>query len=349
MAKRHQIDLSEDIEKYIILLRDLCESRPLNIYEYACALLRVGGLEDAGWDPLIESKEFLQDIIKLTHLDFDKSGFSNGEKTQVRLMLLGYAHLIEMDAPYSVIANLLGIRAKKLYCWDPYWDIREKKKGKKKEVMDLVKGPVPVYPAEKIVRIKSLASKVRLPEVGLAFDDFYYPVLRNAIDHSDYVLHNNEMRLLKGRIKNSSNTYTPIIPYDTLFGIIKKAYAFYWSFFSLEYNARCSFRDLKGVVFPFHGILKGLLEFNISEDGVLSGVTVHWPNKLDSYFVRTEEGCKCCNIHLGKDLAVDFFVGEYFKPHSPFSSLVQLSKDPIYAKSVHNHKPLEWSEKPYQL
>lgn len=345
--------LTPDINNYTKVLRGLFEPQSVSIYEYACALLRVGGLETEGWDPLVESKEVFQDTFTLSQINLDKYTFSDKEKTKVRLMLWGYAHLLEMDAPYSVIANLLEIRNGGKYSWDPFWGIRLKKKNnmkKQREVVDLVKGPIPVFPAEKIGRIKALSKKANIPQIGFAFDDFYFPILRNSIDHSDYILHNNEFHIHKGRIKDpNTGTYTSIIPYSRLFEIIRKTYAFYSSFFSLEEDARRSFNDLRGYVFPFDKSLKGLLEFKIKEDGSLIGFYVHWPNKHSSCFVRDEKGCNCCNIRLGIDLTVNFFVGEYFKPHSTFSSLLPPNKNPLYNSSIYKNQPLKWANTYYRI
>jgi len=294
-----------------------------------------------------------QDVISLSKLSLGKGHFFDEEKTKVRLMLWGYAHLIEMDAPYSVIANLVRIRNHGQYRWDPFWDIREKKKNrqrKSRDIVDIIRGTIPVFPAEKIGRIKSLSSKANIPHIGLTFNEFFYPILRNSIDHSDYILHNNEFRIHKGRIKDpSTGIYTQVIHYDTLFGIIRRTYAFYWAFFLLEENARRSFKDLRGYVFPFDKSLKGLLEFKIKEDGSLIGFYIHWPNNHSSHFVRNEDGCEGCNIRIDSDLTVNFFVGEYFKPHSPFSALVQPNKKPIYKNSIYNDKPLEWVNAYYRV
>jgi hypothetical protein len=343
------IDLTEPVKRYTDLLRDLFDSSKLDPFEYACALLRVGGLEDAGWDPLAESKAVFEDIVKLTQLELDQNVFADVEKTKLRLMLLAYAHLVEMDAPYNVIANLLRVRNGERYTWDPFWDIREKKKGKRKQVMDLIKGPVPVYPVEKIERIKTLASQVGLAQIEPIFDDFFSPVLRNSIDHSDYVLYKDELRMAKGRMKDPRGVYSPVVGYDHLLSMISDTYGFCWTFFALEDEARHCFKNLAGLVFPFDPKLKGLLEFNIRPDGFLNGFTVHWPNNSASYFIRDEKGCQCCNIRLDNDLAVTFFVGEYFSPHNPFSPLVDVGKEPSYSSSVYNSQPLKWSATHYEL
>ncbi len=46
--QENAIDFTGDIEKYTQTLKELFDTKVNNVFEYACALLRVGGLEDAG-------------------------------------------------------------------------------------------------------------------------------------------------------------------------------------------------------------------------------------------------------------------------------------------------------------
>jgi hypothetical protein len=47
-------------KRYAGLLAPLFSPQDVDTFEYACALLRVGGCQDAGWDPLQESREVLR-------------------------------------------------------------------------------------------------------------------------------------------------------------------------------------------------------------------------------------------------------------------------------------------------
>lgn len=340
---QYHIDPQPEIKRYTSLLTPLFDTKDVSAYEYACCLLRVGGLQDAGWDPLLESKAMFDDTIALANMGLPHDTFHDVAKTQIRFLLIGYAHLIEMDAPYNVIANLLRVKARLPYCCDPFWHIRTRKAGKKKRPLTEIQ----VYPVDKIRHIKVLAEKAQLPQIASVFDEFYEPALRNSINHSDYVLHNDQIRLPHARFAEPIGT-SSILSYPDLLARIAQTYAFYSSFFSLEHAACSNFKALKGFVFPFDTKLKGLLEYHITEDALIIGFCVHWPNKLTSYFRRDETGCKCCNIHFSEDLTVAFFVGESFRHHSSFSPLVPAGRDPIYADSVHNGNPLKWSEGPYE-
>lgn len=234
-----------------------------------------------------------------------------------------------MDAPYQVLANLLRVKGKKKYSIDPFNHLQEGKKRKKKS--SIIKGTPPLSPTRKVDEIKSLGKMVGVEDIGNVFDDFYYPALRNSISHSDYVLHDNGFRMLKGlMLDNSKNVWTHVVPLDRLGDILTKTYAFYWAFFSLEIQARKVFKEFRGRCFAFDTTLKGLLEFLVDDEDVLYGFKVHWPNKLDSVYSRSKRGCKCTNIRLERDGSVNFFVGEYFREHEEFSRLVPKGKKPEY-------------------
>ena len=97
--------------RYREILAPLFSPNGVNLFDFACALIRVGGWQSAGWDPLEESIEVLDDLMKLAGLDLQDGHFTDSLKTKIRLFLISYAHLTETDAPYDVLANLLRIRA----------------------------------------------------------------------------------------------------------------------------------------------------------------------------------------------------------------------------------------------
>ena len=97
--------LAEELGWYEGVLAPIFSPKGVNTFEYACALLRVGGMEDAGWDPLQESIELFQDLITLSESlsQLPETQFTDPEKTGLRLALISYAHLTEMDAPYHLL------------------------------------------------------------------------------------------------------------------------------------------------------------------------------------------------------------------------------------------------------
>jgi hypothetical protein len=64
-------------------------------FEFACTLLRVRGMEAAGWDPFVETHQLVNDLMAL-------SGAPLIVHTKARLGLLLYSHLTEVGAMYEI-------------------------------------------------------------------------------------------------------------------------------------------------------------------------------------------------------------------------------------------------------
>jgi hypothetical protein len=90
--------------KPIFLRRDPISK---DIIRYFASLLRVLGMEDCGWDPYAESRAVLNDINGFFKVELPPAHFKEPDKTPRRLGLLLYSHVVEMDAPYEVLTNLL--------------------------------------------------------------------------------------------------------------------------------------------------------------------------------------------------------------------------------------------------
>src|SRR5262245_35746464 len=71
-------------------------------FEFLMTLLRVRGLEDAGWDPYLTTYSAIDSMTDLHHQ------LKNAEQSR-HLELWLYAHLVEASEPYELIANLLGV------------------------------------------------------------------------------------------------------------------------------------------------------------------------------------------------------------------------------------------------
>ena len=50
----------KELERYQAILAPLFNPQGIDVFQFACALLRVGGMQDAGWDPLEESERIPQ-------------------------------------------------------------------------------------------------------------------------------------------------------------------------------------------------------------------------------------------------------------------------------------------------
>ncbi len=184
-------DMEEVRQQYVDCLQPLFfPEDPVgnDIVKFFASLLRIVGMEDKGWDPFLESRATLEDLNAIMQTDLPKEKFPDADMTIWRMGLLMYSHIVEMDAPYEVITNLLRFRLGKGYSPNPYYMFLKSKKKKQFKKSGL-------YPKQKIEIIKNLSSDAGLT-VGDIFDDFYNGELRNAISHSDYVMRAPERPLI---------------------------------------------------------------------------------------------------------------------------------------------------------
>jgi hypothetical protein len=296
-------------------------------FELVCTLVRAGGVYSAGWDPWLESKAVLDDLNNLAKLPLPSGQFPDAERTQARLALLSYCHITEMDLPYALIANLLRLRLGQKYCMSPFADLA-KPVGKRKGIIQKFK---PATPRQKIGRIKDLADAARMPRIGESLIEIYDTVIRNAVYHSDYVLHDRKMHLTKDfRFSKTENCNIPAVHFEELSELIKGAFDFYAALTALYERCLRSFTDFKDRFLPFDHHYKGLLELVLGDEDKLIGFRVYWPNSHLSVFERTDGGCDGLNMEFNSDGSMNFFVGIYATERGAFSPLVEHDGQPTY-------------------
>lgn len=251
-----------------------------DIVKYFASLLRIVGMEDRGWDPFVESRAILEDINAIMQMDLPATKFPDKDSTLWRMGLLMYSHVVEMDAPYEVITNLLRFRLGKGYSPNPYYmflDTAQKKRFKSSGI----------YPKYKIEIIKSLSQEANL-SIGSIFDDFYNSELRNAISHSDYILTDVDFRCRK----ETGAVGAFRIQLEVLNRTIIKSKLFISTFFGLETSARQFWATRKHSAIPYDAVYKGLMEILVSEDDLMCGFKIHWPNNSESVYKRTKKALK---------------------------------------------------------
>jgi hypothetical protein len=149
------------------------KARERSEFDFILALLRVKGVEDAGWDPYETSLAAMESTVRLSSTVKD---FAD----QRHLHLWIYGHLVEASEPYEVARNMLGIangEDNMPFRFPP------KRNG------------WPQWPGEKISQIETFAASVGMPEVAAPFRERWDRELRNAIFHADYALHGDEIRI----------------------------------------------------------------------------------------------------------------------------------------------------------
>jgi hypothetical protein len=159
-------------------------ARQADEFEYACALLRVRGMEDVGWDPLEETAALFNDVGSLLQAPLN-------DYARIRLGLLLYSHLTEVDAIYLILVNMVEITAGERYTMDPFRDLYRPADRPRYEQ----------YPpsAKRVVeKLKERAADRGHDELVELLDWFFNDAVRNAFFHSDYVLFRDEFRSREG-------------------------------------------------------------------------------------------------------------------------------------------------------
>lgn len=290
-----------------------------DIVKYFAALLRIVGMEDRGWDPYSESRAILEDLNAILQMELPEESFPDAGLTHWRMGLLFYSHIVEMDAPYEVITNLLRFRLGKGYSPNPYYMFLDEKEKKNRR-----RGAL--SPKRKIEIIRSLATEADLP-VAEIFDDFYNNKLRNAISHSDYILTDDDFRCRSGT--GAVGAFS--IPLQELDETITKAKLFISTFFGIEAAARQCWGGKKHQAIPYDPVYKGLMEVLVDSDGLMCGFKIHWPNNSESVYRRTEAGIEMTNCMLDfKHATIEFMVDLYARDPDEFSPLVEKGTSPKY-------------------
>ena len=298
-----------------------------SLFEYVCTLLRAGGVQSEGWDAYLESKATLRDLKVLGEIELPGTLFPDVKRTRARLALIAYCHATEMDWPYFLIANLLRVRLGQKYDIRPFRILNRVPKKKRRNSIT-VKPPSPL---QKIGYLKQLAEDANLPGLGNALAAVCDNIIRNAVYHSDYVLHSNELRLLRGsRLSTRNNHLTQVVAFDELADLVNGAFAFYSALLQLYERALTLLKDFEFAFLPFDSHYKGLLEL-VFDDGVLVGFRAYWPNGTLSEYKRQIAGCTATNIVFNPDGSMNFFVGLHAAQPSSFSPLVEHDAKPVYA------------------
>ncbi len=304
-----------------------------DIIRYFASLLRVLGMEDRGWDPYAESRAILNDINGLFKVELPQEHFEAPDMTVWRIGLLLYSHIVEMDAPYEVLTNLLRFQLGKGYSPNPYFDLLSAKEQK-----GYSRRGISIH--RKIELIKQLSGELG-NDVGGIFDDFYDNKLRNAIAHSDYILTDEDFRCRGGL----SGLKAFKITHEDLAEKISAAKSFIAAFFQIELLARQVWGQRKQVAIPYDPRCKGLMEILVDERDVMCGFKVHWPNETDSLYRRSEDGIDMANCMLDlKNGTLQLFVGLYARNPGDFSPLVEHDAKPVYTKLEATDKVPSWPE-----
>lgn len=261
---------------------DLCP------YGVVCTLLRVSGLQDAGWDPFEESEAAFEDFN--WHLNAQDDALS--PTSQWRIGLLMYCQAIEMSAVHATLANILRILLGEPYHLNPLGSLGRPNK----------KRMFKFYPPSAKVKwqkLGNMATEARRDELVRMIDAVYNDSVRNAFSHSDYILTETHFRWTEGGLGSQ-------MPLEHVNNLITNAFSFFGSFMSM----RDRWLRLVGEMPRYHKWPRyEVLELLKDEDRKLNGFRVHFSNGNSAHFARTPEGVDCCNLDFQGDGTIGFMVG----------------------------------------
>jgi len=255
-------------------------------FHTVCSLLRVGGLENANWDPFEESRLAFDDFNWILKQTLSARGMSAGR----RVGMLMYCQAIEMTAPHEMLANLLRCVLGQSYVVDPFADLARKKGLFLR---------VPPSAKQKFKRIRELAVEADKSAIVEVLDGLFDDRVRNAFSHSDYVLADSQFRFSEGGLAQQVD----VAELDTL---IANAFAFYGVFMGLH---KQWLRQL-GTAKRFHKWPNyEVLELLSSAEEGLYGFSVHFSNGALATYTRRAEGTNATNILFEPDGTINYMVG----------------------------------------
>lgn len=254
-------------------------------FEYICTLVRVGGMQDAGWDPAFEITKALEDFSQVA-----TQALSDGElEKYFRIAILTYCHALEMSANQHTIANLIRIASGSHYSIDPFFDLhtRDKKTSMVKRTAGL---------SAKMKFLHDSAQKAGFSKLSQTLKDTFNPSLRNCFSHSDYTMTSGKFRGLgHGGFEAD---------YQGLFDLLQNYFAYFEAYLGV-YNAfKQKQRYLHYYKMPNYESLELLFYRKL-----LVGFKVHFSNGSTSHFQRTEEGVDAVNLSFRRDGGIELMVG----------------------------------------
>lgn len=190
-------------------------------------------MEDFGWDPLLETGALFNDIGSLLEAPLN-------DYARLRLGLLLYSHLTEVDAIYEMLANLIAISGGARYTMDPFQDLYTPAGRPRYEQF-------PPSAKRVVRRLREQAEAGGFDEVVELLDWFFNDAVRNAFFHSDYVLYQDEFRSREGSFVDDNGVRTSSMKLERIADLINRGITFYQAFIVVYERHRGSYQEDKQV------------------------------------------------------------------------------------------------------
>ncbi len=192
-------------------------------FEFILCLIRVRGIEDAGWDPYATTSSAIDAMTRL------HEEVQDGESAR-HLELWLYGHMVEASEPYELIANLVDVATGGR--WNGW---RFPMVGKAPRLR-------PQSPGAKIRQVAEVAQRAAMPDVAVPLREMWDRDLRNAIAHAEYSFHEDQVRILRPLPRRYH--------YLDVNQLINRAHAFHSALGILEGTYRASYTEPRTI--PVH-------------------------------------------------------------------------------------------------
>jgi hypothetical protein len=263
---------------------DAFKARP---FDAVCTLLRVAGLQDAGWDPFEESEAAFKDYN--WHLKAKSEELS--DKSSWRIGLLMYCQACEMSAIHQMLANLLRILLDQPYHMNPLGSLG---RANKKRMFKWY----PPSAKAKWHKILEMADAAKKQDLVRLIENVYDDQVRNAFSHSDYIITKETFRWTEGGLGGQ-------LPLESLSNLIANAFSFTAKFVAI----RNRWLKLCATMPRYHRWPNYEVFELLKSDGKLDGFRVHFSNGSSARFHRSPAGVDLMNVVIEGDGTINFMVG----------------------------------------
>lgn len=212
LLEEFRSQISHEINNLFIKAKEADET------SYVFSLLGISnGIENSGWDTVIESDAFVCDFIGLI-------GAPLNLYTRIRIMLQLYCHIIEMSHFFHVLYNM-------------FLTIQRKEPPNIFNFLDKYTGDKPPSSRSKLFEIKKKAKFLGFHTLETLLNEIYKFNIRNAVLHSDYTIWEDEIRLKHKTVEIKKIKFTE---FNTIFN---KAIIYFEEFFKILKKHKFSYKN----------------------------------------------------------------------------------------------------------
>lgn len=207
------------------LSRLFLQAKETDEFEYISTLINFSGIGDArALDHILESKDL---IIEFSELVTKASSLHSA----LRLLLILYSHVFEMDELYNIIGNMIRVTKGERFAFKLYNSPRL---------------TVDLKPANKIDKLKSLAIGTGYENLIENLASLYSSPLRNAIFHSSYSLSENDFYITSGKQFKFGNVITSHAEINSfVLPLTQSTVNVAGNFFNLFFQSRWNYKEDK--------------------------------------------------------------------------------------------------------